>query len=212
MTLTGAESDAVRHLAKTLRVTPYVILRTAMVLWLHFVTGRAEIGLWANFANRTFPGSMQMFGYCATSHVIFSKLSRRLSAHALCMDIAKATREAQENEAVSLAALWSVRGSSWPISDTRITFDLWSTARPRDTQQDVEPYLARVGPPWMDLDIRVLAHQDVFEMFVTWNEARYDSSGVLQMAQTLRSLVTLITAADYSVAQLRDHVSSSVEI
>jgi len=212
MTLTPAESDAVRRLAKALRVTPYVVVRTALTVWLHFVTDRLDIGFWANFANRTYPGSMQMFGYCATSHVIFSKLSRGLSAHSLCLDIANATREAQENEAVSLAALWCLKARSWTISDTRITFDLWSTARPRHTQQDVEPYLARVGPPWMDLDVRVLAHQDVFEMFVTWNEARYDSGGVLQMARALRSLVAMITASDYSVAQLRNHFRTSAEV
>ena len=89
-----------------LRITPYVFFRTAVAILLHAYTGRARLSFWANFANRRFPGSERLIGWCATTHILLTDVTSNPSFAELCYQVDHGIREAQRNEELPIQGLW----------------------------------------------------------------------------------------------------------
>ena len=193
--LTAAASAAIRDMARRLRLTPYVVFRTAMTLALFATVRKRRIAYWANFANRR-PGLEHLVGWCSNTHIVTVDVLEGGNVTALCHQMATAIRDAERHQAMPLASLWQRLGANLDPHDTRVNFDMWPAHRPLAGRPSgpIE-VLVSSSLPRMDLDVRALDDGDRFGLRSTHDESRYEAAGVAAFVRQTAAIAAHIATS-----------------
>src|SRR5258706_11725821 len=186
--VTPSASLALGQAARSLRLTPYILFRTAMTLALSATLGRQRVTSWANFANRR-PGLEHLVGWCSNTHIVTIDVPETGTVATVCQQVATAIREAQGHEAMPLASLWQRIGANLDRHDTRVNFDMWPVRRsgmvrpPGPVDAVSSSFLPR-----MDLDVRLLDDGERFGLRCVYNRSRYEAAGVATLVSTIAAI------------------------
>ena len=127
-----------RHLARSLRVTPYVCVLTALVRALHRITGKRWISVWVPFANRATPGLEDVLGWCVNSHLVTVDVGAQRAIHQTLGSVARLIREGISHQQCSVDYLWERLGRSLEHTQGRLVLNLKTHTPPRASSGLVE--------------------------------------------------------------------------
>lgn len=190
--LSDEESAAVRTLVKGLRLTPYLVFRTALTAVWSRCTGTSRTALWANFTNRLMPGSEGMIGWCANTHVVTVDVDHSWTFAQLSQEVSAAITGARTSESLPLPGVWRKLGRNGYGVGTRINCDVFP-GRPSDGTTALEVVIPPTGLPTMDLDLRLANERGRYGFVAMFNAARYESGGVERLLDDIRKV--LLTAS-----------------
>lgn len=205
---TAEESAPTYALIAQLKLTPYVLFRTAITIALHHLTRKRRLAFWGNFTNRRYPEFVPALGWYSNTHIVCVELEPEMMCALLCRRVAASVAEARAHEALPLAALWQRLGCSLDTHNTRVNFDLLPGRKRPERQPAIELVVLPVGPRNMDLDIRLREDCGVFVLVATFNAERYQIAGVQRLLASIRSIVMAMTEGhDLRVSDCRRFVS-----
>jgi hypothetical protein len=185
----AAETRAIRRAIKRRGLTPSVFFRAAVAIALHHCTGKRQVAVWGNFANRANPSAEGMIGWCSNAHAIKTDVASNPTVDEFCQQVSLALRQAQQHEALPLPALWQIEGRCLELNDTRIVFDIQRALPRSNTDGVIAPLVMPGGREWIDLDIRVRDEESEFVVVLSYNSQKYDTNGVLRLQQSICDVV-----------------------
>ena len=191
--LTPSASVVVAQAARCLRITPYILFRTAMTLALVAAIGKRRLAYWANFANRR-RGFENTVGWCANTHIVTVDVPETGAVADLCRLVATGFREAQRHESLPLVALWQRVGKCLDPYDTRVNFDVWPIRRAAHSESAPIEIVVSSFLPRMDLDVRLVDDGERFGLRAIYAN-RYDAAGVATFVSHMAAIAERIAIA-----------------
>jgi len=174
----SADSDAITLAARRSRVTTYILFRAIMTTALYRCIGRKTIAFWANFINRQREADMTTIGWCATTHLVPTRVDPHGSFLDVVLNVSKSMQLAMNHATIPLAAVWLRHGKDLTRGlDARVNFD----ATPARVRPSEERFFEQLHLPnavrAVDFDIRVTSTPSL-SLTARFNYERYDADGV----------------------------------
>jgi acyl carrier protein len=110
-------STALRACARELHVTLYVQLLSSLFLTLHIETGKPQLAIWANFANRERPEFDDVVGWFVNSHLLAATLDSESDVESFIRQVQETVLNATTHQGVPTLSLWRAVGSMPTVQD-----------------------------------------------------------------------------------------------
>ena len=178
VTASVVDSEAVNIAARRSRITIYILFRTLMTVALYRFLGRETIAFWANFVNRHRESELRTVAWCATTHLVVTRLVPKGSFLDVVKNVSGATREALTHASIPLPAVWLRHGKDLTRGlGSRINFDATPAKAGALEERLFEQLHLPKAVRGVDLDIRVSSFPSI-SLMARFNDERYGTDGV----------------------------------
>lgn len=199
VSISSGAFQEMKQFAQQKRMTLYMLGVSAVCLMLHAYSGKERVAIWGHFANRTLPGTGDMMGWLANSHLLTSQFEPQLSVRSLLNRTREMVLLAVAHQAVPLPAVCASFLSRHGrlnrlFTDLYFSFDC---VVHREADAHRERYVQPVEPPITTghgVEIMLHDHADYGRIVVYYDGQLLCRSAAKQMAQDLNKILSWLTA------------------